>query len=73
MVVEDTAENAERCVCPACPTYNDCMRAAGELLYCARGKTGCSLSAVSCACGSCTVWVSHELGGYYYCMKGAAT
>jgi hypothetical protein len=73
MTVDNTPENAELCTCPACPTYNACMREAGELLFCARGKSGCSVSAVSCACGGCTVWGRNQLSSYYFCTKGAAS
>jgi hypothetical protein len=72
MTVDDTAENAERCVCPACPTYNDELRAASELLFCARGKSGGSPKAVSCMCGSCSVWGNYGLSSYYFCLKGPA-
>ncbi len=73
MTVQNTAENAERCMCPACPTYNDCMSGAGELLFCARGKTDCAPTPVTCSCGGCTVWAVNKLNSYYYCMKGAAS
>jgi aldose sugar dehydrogenase len=73
MSVDNTAENAERCVCPTCPTYDSCMREAGELLYCARGTSSCSVKAVACKCGSCTVWGRYHLDSYYFCLKGAAS
>jgi len=73
MKVDDTAENAERCVCPTCPTYNDCMRSAGQLMFCARGKSSCEVQPVSCKCGSCTVWAQFDLNDYYYCVSGAAS
>jgi aldose sugar dehydrogenase len=72
MAVDNTAENAERCLCPGCPTYNGCMGDASEVLYCARGASSCSPAAVSCKCGGCTVWVNNGLSSYYFCMKGAA-
>ena len=25
---------SSECICPDCPTYNNCAEAAGELLYC---------------------------------------
>lgn len=73
MKVEDTTENAERCVCPTCPTYNECMRNDSELLFCARGKTACMPTASGCKCGGCTVWGKYALGAYYFCMQGAAS
>lgn len=72
MSVEDSPANAEMCLCPGCPTYNECMRDAGELLFCARGATGCGPRAVSCICGDCPVWQENSLTGHYFCMQGAA-
>ena len=73
MAVEDTADNAEKCSCPGCPTYDSCMRSAGQLLLCARGKSDCGPSAVACMCGGCPVWGHYKLSGYYFCIKGAAS
>jgi aldose sugar dehydrogenase len=73
MRVDDTPENAERCACPGCPTYNDCMRSGGQLLFCSRGASDCTPDAVSCKCGGCTVWGRYSLAGYYFCIRGAAT
>lgn len=71
-MVEDTAANEERCMCPGCPTYNDLMRAASEALFCARGETTANPEAKSCLCGGCTVWAANSLTDYFYCIKGAA-
>jgi hypothetical protein len=72
MTVENTPENAERCACPACPTYDQCMRDASELLFCAREESGCAPKAVGCSCGSCTVWRNNALTSMYFCLHGAA-
>jgi aldose sugar dehydrogenase len=73
MRVEDTPENSERCLCPGCPTYNDCTRAGAQLLFCSRGASDCVLKAVSCQCGGCSVWGHYSLGSYYFCIRGAAS
>lgn len=70
---EDTSENADMCICPDCPTYNDCMAANDEKLYCSRGKSACAVTAVDCICGDCPVWRSYDLDAYYFCIRGAAT
>lgn len=70
--VEDTAANADGCLCPQCPTYDKCMGDADEVLYCARGKSTCKPDAKSCLCGGCPVWAVNSLSGYYYCIEGAA-
>lgn len=70
--VEDTPDNASICICPDCPTYNNCMGMAGELLYCARGKTGCDAEARRCICPDCPVYATYELSTLFFCLKGAA-
>jgi hypothetical protein len=70
--VEDNATNADQCLCPECPTYDQCMGDAKEALYCSRGKTACEPVAKSCMCGGCPVWAVNALSDYYYCMQGAA-
>jgi len=69
--VENTDENAERCMCPVCPSYTTCMRSASELLYCGRQKSSCFVGTIKCICGSCPVWSAYGLTGQYYCMTGA--
>lgn len=39
IVVQDTEENAEKCRCPDCPSYNECMEDNNELFFCAMGNT----------------------------------
>jgi len=70
--VEDAPENAERCRCPSCPTFDACMREKQQALFCARGNSDCVPAPVSCLCGECPVWAQYELSGYYFCIKGAA-
>jgi hypothetical protein len=69
---EDREENAGRCLCPGCPTHDDCMTGKGEKLYCSRGKTQCELSAKGCLCGECPVWSEYGLDSHYFCLRGAA-
>lgn len=70
---EDSQQNTSRCLCPTCPTYNDCMRGNGERLFCGRGKTGCNPHANGCLCGECPVWDDYGLADYYFCREGAAS
>jgi hypothetical protein len=72
MKVDDTADNAERCACPGCPTYNDCMKAGAQAIYCARGVSDCDVKPATCVCGKCTVWAKYSLDDYYFCVQGAA-
>jgi hypothetical protein len=71
-MVEDSAENAASCICPKCPTYDECMREADDRLFCARGETSCEPTGRGCNCGECPVWADNDLNGYYYCLEGAA-
>lgn len=73
MKVEDTQANAGSCICPGCPTYNDCMRGSDERLFCGRDKTSCNPSPHGCICGDCPVWSDYSLATYYFCRNGAAT
>ena len=72
MIVENTAENAERCACRGCPSYTYCMREIAESLYCAREKSRCSVGTLTCKCPSCEVWRECGLSSSYFCMAGAA-
>ena len=69
---EDTEKNTSRCLCPGCPTYNDCMRDASQWLFCSRGETECLPHARGCICGECPVWEEYDLASTYYCLEGAA-
>jgi hypothetical protein len=69
---DDVEQNSSRCLCPGCPTYNQCMRDAGQRMFCARGMTECTPSAHGCICGDCPVWADYGLGQYYFCLEGPA-
>ncbi len=73
MTVEDNEANASRCLCPGCPTYDECMRGKDQHLYCSRGQTDCAPKAHGCICGECPVWDQYRLASYYFCLEGAAT
>lgn len=70
--VRDTKENAGRCYCPECPTFNECMIGKEERLYCARGSTRCPLTRLGCICGECEVAIENGLSANYYCAGGPA-
>jgi len=67
--VPNTNENAERCHCPDCPTYSDCMRTNNEHLFCSRGNTECKLDEEGCICGECPVWKEYGIKSFYYCRS----
>lgn len=69
-LVEDTAENRSRCLCPGCPAYNECMEKNGEILYCSTGSTGCELEKWGCHCPRCPIQLENKMVGLFYCEKG---
>ena len=71
-IVQDTEENAELCLCPGCPTHNECMENNNERLFCSRGKTDCDFEKKGCLCGTCPVERNYGLNDFYYCAEGAA-
>lgn len=72
-IVPDTEENSERCRCPQCPVYNECMDNNNERLFCSRGSTGCSFEKRGCLCLHCPNEIEYRLNSFVYCEKGAAT
>ncbi len=71
-IVPYTKENASKCLCPGCPTLNECMRNRNQRLFCAAGKTECELERKGCLCGECPIESEYALTDFYYCDEGAA-
>lgn len=67
--VPNIEKNAKRCLCPGCPTYNECMRNNNEHLYCSRGNTECEFDEIHCLCGECPVWKEYDIKSFYYCKS----
>ncbi|MDD5171760.1 MAG: DUF2769 domain-containing protein [Candidatus ainarchaeum sp.] len=61
-----------KCICARCPTYDDCMRKKGDLLFCMDGKSSCKLVRYGCMCGMCPVQKIKGFTGEYFCMAGKA-
>jgi len=85
MIVPDTKENQEKCICPECPTYSDCMKEKAEVLFCSKGKTDCEIEEDECICDECPVDKEYKLSArldlmekkilkmnQFYCTKGPA-
>jgi hypothetical protein len=72
IIVLDSLENVNECICPECQTYKTggCAKEKGETLYCARGKTSCELPDNGCICGMCPLWDKYNLSGGYFCFNG---
>lgn len=73
MGVPNTPENMKRCVCGDCPTYDACMGAAMEGLFCSRGVSACDVRRQGCICGGCPVYAEYGVDGSYFCVEGAAS
>lgn len=71
-IVPYTPENLEKCLCPTCPTLNECMRNRDERLFCSRGKSMCEFERKGCLCGECPIESEYGLTDFYYCYFGAA-
>jgi hypothetical protein len=66
-----TKSDKALCVCPNCPTYNECAQEKGELLYCRLGKSpACITEELGCICPSCPVVEKMGLKNEYFCTKG---
>jgi hypothetical protein len=65
-------ENREKCICEPCPTYNECMRADENLLFCVMGKSvTCTFEKKGCICPTCPVTKLLGLKKAYYCIRGS--
>ena len=72
MKVDVTDANHESCLCPGCPTYDACMGADSQDLFCGVGDTLCDPASKGCLCGGCPVTKAYDLSGGYYCLTGKA-
>lgn len=68
---EEMTRNRSLCLCEKCPSYNDCMRDKGELLFCSLGKSSCKVEMIGCICPTCQVTRIMGLTHAYYCAKGS--
>jgi hypothetical protein len=62
----------KECICPDCPTYNECARKGGELLYCFLGRSpSCIKEEMGCICPDCPVAAQGDLVNIYFCSIGS--
>jgi len=63
--------NKALCVCPTCPTYNECAKEKDELFYCALGVSAtCIIKESGCLCPACPITEKMGLTKDYFCTKG---
>jgi Protein of unknown function (DUF2769) len=63
-------KNRALCTCGACPTYNACARTKNEAMFCATGKSACTLTRKACICPGCPITPMLGLQHGYYCFNG---
>lgn len=68
-------EHRAKCICPDCPTFNDCAKQKGELFFCSiySARSGCITKEKWCICETCPVTELEGLTKTYYCIKGNET
>ena len=70
-MVEVNEVNRESCLCPNCPTYDECMTLEEESLFCGTSITMCEdVAREGCVCGRCDVRAAYDLAGTYFCVEG---
>ena len=70
--INNNFENRAKCICEPCPTYNECMRAGVELLFCVRGRSlTCTFDKKGCVCPTCPLKPVLGLKKAYYCIRGS--
>lgn len=61
------------CVCPTCPSYNECAKGKQENIFCVTGKSdGCITMELGCLCPTCPLAQKYGIGVMYnfYCHRG---
>ena len=68
---KEIEENKALCICPNCPTYNECAQKSNELLYCLLGGSQeCITNEEGCICPACPVTEKLRLNNDYFCTRG---
>ncbi len=77
---EDRSQKVKKlevdCVCPTCPTYNECAKNKGENIFCITGKSkDCITMTLGCLCPTCPLAQKYKIGLMYnfYCNNGSET
>jgi hypothetical protein len=60
------------CICPTCPSYNECAKKANEKLFCWTGKSFMCINFENgCVCPQCPVATELGLNNTFFCNRGA--
>ena len=69
--IKATEADKALCICPDCPTYNECAQQKDELFYCALGESSKCIDRESgCICPACPVTEKMGLTKQYFCTRG---
>lgn len=69
--MKTTEDNKALCICPDCPTYNECAKKNGEVYYCVLGRSSiCITEEVGCICPACPITENMGLANMYFCING---
>jgi hypothetical protein len=64
-------ESKALCICPDCPSYNECAQKRGESFYCALGRSpACITKESGCICPACPITEKMGLTHQYFCTRG---
>jgi len=60
------------CVCPICPTFNQCAKDAGENIFCLKEESNCINTEKGCMCPTCPFAAAYKIGVIhnFYCKRG---
>ncbi len=65
-------EKKNMCICPGCPTYNDCAEKAQETLFCFIGRSSvCISEEKDCVCPICPVTPDLGLTKDFFCTRSS--
>lgn len=57
----------EKCICKACPSFDECKE---RIAYCLNEKSKCIKIKKGCICGGCPIHEELGLKKFYYCLSG---
>jgi hypothetical protein len=64
-------ESKALCICPDCPTYNECAQTKNELFYCGIGQSPtCITKEQGCVCPACPITEKLGLTKQFFCTRG---
>lgn len=71
--VPKTEDTMIKCICNACPTFNECMKSGKIGVFCSQGdEITCFENMQGCNCQECSVSSEFNFGSTYHCKDGSA-